>query len=268
MNKTQFYTALGRPASLDEQMLPQLRSLVESHPYFQCGWMLYAKCLHNVGDIDYGNRLKQCAIRVPDRSRLFELMHETARPAAAPAAPPAAAPESRPPVPDYFSDVPDELPAAAAAASTDPLLDIEMPTVPYSIDEVDRQADAISENADCPFSDWLLYMGRRSQAPQPSPKARKSRSTDLIDSFLNKESYHIAPAEQPVADARRIEDAVRRSDSENESILTETLADIYIRQKCYAKAINIFEKLGLKYPEKSIYFADRIAQLKELTNNK
>lgn len=43
--------------------------------------------------------------------------------------------------------------------------------------------------------------------------------------------------------------------------VTETLAELYIKQGYYSKAIFTFEKLSLKYPEKSIYFADQIKKL-------
>jgi tetratricopeptide (TPR) repeat protein len=45
-------------------------------------------------------------------------------------------------------------------------------------------------------------------------------------------------------------------------IVSETLANIYAQQGNYHKAINAFEKLSLKYPEKSHLFAARIRELK------
>jgi len=47
-----------------------------------------------------------------------------------------------------------------------------------------------------------------------------------------------------------------------EEIGTETLAAIYERQGFNAKAIAVYEKLSLKYPEKSSYFAQKISSLK------
>jgi|GEM_PF-789451 len=47
-----------------------------------------------------------------------------------------------------------------------------------------------------------------------------------------------------------------------EEIGTETLAAIYERQGFKAKAIAVYEKLSLKYPEKSSYFAQKISSLK------
>lgn len=44
---------------------------------------------------------------------------------------------------------------------------------------------------------------------------------------------------------------------------TETLARVYAQQQIYDKAIEIYEKLILLYPEKSIYFASHIDGLKK-----
>ena len=53
----------------------------------------------------------------------------------------------------------------------------------------------------------------------------------------------------------------------SESIFTESLAKIYIKQKQYDKAKRIFEKLNLKFPEKSSYFADQIEKIDKLITN-
>ena len=52
--------------------------------------------------------------------------------------------------------------------------------------------------------------------------------------------------------------------NEDNELVTETLANIYIMQKLYDKAISVFEKLILKYPEKSTYFASRIEETQKL----
>jgi hypothetical protein len=44
---------------------------------------------------------------------------------------------------------------------------------------------------------------------------------------------------------------------------TETLAKIYLEQDYTEQAIDIYSKLSLRYPEKSVYFAALIDEIKQ-----
>ena len=50
--------------------------------------------------------------------------------------------------------------------------------------------------------------------------------------------------------------------------MTETLANLYIQQKLYAKAIRAYGVLSEKHPEKKSYFEAKINLIKELRQNK
>jgi hypothetical protein len=95
----------------------------------------------------------------------------------------------------------------------------------------------------------------------PSEKiVTKQRQLELIDKFI------IAnPRIEPQRDKVFVSnvDISKPFTEEGEGLVTETLAKIYVGQGYYSKAIDIYEKLSLKFPEKSSYFATQIEKVKE-----
>lgn len=93
---------------------------------------------------------------------------------------------------------------------------------------------------------------------------KKKLQSELIDRFI------IAnPRIEPNRDKVPVqsEDISKQSAEENGVFITETLARIYVSQGYYSKAIDIYEKLCLKFPEKSSYFATQIEKVKEHLKN-
>ena len=58
--------------------------------------------------------------------------------------------------------------------------------------------------------------------------------------------------------------AAARESPAAQPIVSETLADLLVRQEQYGHAIRMYERLQLRYPEKKAIFAARIQELKEL----
>jgi hypothetical protein len=89
---------------------------------------------------------------------------------------------------------------------------------------------------------------------------KKMLQSELIDRFI------IAnPRIEPSRDKAYVptEDFSKPIVVEAAGLVTETLAKIYISQGYYSKAMDIYEKLSLKFPEKSSYFAAQIEKVKE-----
>lgn len=135
------------------------------------------------------------------------------------------------------------------------------------------------------FNDWLHYMKKNNGQPlsnfnqtkekkeEEKPiiqqvteedweqKQKKEHKKSLIDKIiesnpgsikLNKDTKFFA-AEQKA----------KESLQENEHLVTETLAKIYALQGNINKAIRAYQILSLKYPNKSVYFASQIENLKK-----
>lgn len=95
-------------------------------------------------------------------------------------------------------------------------------------------------------------------------KEGKMRSDELIDRFIM-ESPAIKPRKMSNSDKEK-KDISEFSVEGNDEFITETLAKIYISQGYYSKAIFAYEKLSLKFPEKSSYFASQIKNIKKIIN--
>jgi hypothetical protein len=91
---------------------------------------------------------------------------------------------------------------------------------------------------------------------------------NLIDKFLSERPAPRKREKTPKEDSpENFEyEIVEKSVSESDELITETLAMLYFEQKKYDKALEAFQKLSLKYPEKSVYFASRIEEIEQLKN--
>lgn len=82
-------------------------------------------------------------------------------------------------------------------------------------------------------------------------------SEEVIDRFLREEDLRI------VADEHAPEEEVRTEPDldEEDEVVSEELAEIYLSQGLRDKAAAIYRKLSLLNPEKSVYFAELIGKI-------
>lgn len=98
-----------------------------------------------------------------------------------------------------------------------------------------------------------------------SKEIDESPQEKIIDTFINTDTPKIFKNKKE-ENPNSLENKARKSSEESGIPVTETLAKIYLNQKLYLKAIQAYEKLSLKYPEKKAYFANLITEIK--TENK
>ena len=89
---------------------------------------------------------------------------------------------------------------------------------------------------------------------------KKQLQSDLIDKFIIA-NPRIEPDRGKTS--LPVEDISKSFVETEREFITETLARIYVNQGYYSKAIDIYEKLSLKFPEKSSYFVSQIEKIKE-----
>lgn len=102
-----------------------------------------------------------------------------------------------------------------------------------------------------------------SQEEEQSIIEERKKKAEIINKFIETN-----PKISPVKPGTSTPVVQIESNSEDNSyLMTETLARVYLEQKKYTKAIQAYEILILKYPEKITFFADRISDIKILQQN-
>jgi tetratricopeptide (TPR) repeat protein len=76
MNTAEIGAAIKDPQALGREHVSDLQALCEKHPYSGVLHLLYLKALSNSKSVDFEEKLKEFAIKIPDRQVLFQLIHD------------------------------------------------------------------------------------------------------------------------------------------------------------------------------------------------
>lgn len=132
---------------------------------------------------------------------------------------------------------------------------------------VPEKTEAEAPSEELTFASWLKQVTPTETAEKVEPKVEKreevaepkvAAKSDLVEKFI-KEEPRIKPNKTTFFNPVNM---AKKSVQESDEFITETLARIYAKQGNTSKAIRAYQKLSLKFPEKSSYFAALIEELK------
>jgi hypothetical protein len=265
MNTSDFTYLLHHPTALDKSQVGNMSAIVQEFPYFQSARAIYLKGLKDLGSFKYNQELKTTAAYTTDRSILFDFVTS-----------------------DVFlqNDVSTHIKQNFEQIKTIKLnefqdisntkgvaehIEIGLPKVQTDIEDEKTSISKLglgnplefNKNETHSFSEWLSLTQKkpiiRSEAEKITSDSSREKKFALIDAFIANN-----PKLKPLDKDSQIINIAEDHFVDSESLMTETLARIYVEQKNYDKAIQSYQILSLKYPEKSSLFADQIQAIKVL----
>ncbi|BCY28281.1 tetratricopeptide repeat protein [Flavobacterium okayamense] len=256
MNTNDFTYLLNKPQTINEKQTQVLESILQEFPFFQSARALYLKGLFNQESYRYNYELKKTAAHTQDRTILFEFITS-----------------------DEFTTLQkNNIEAQEEIISNIKVNEVEFVEIASSQAEVGIPTKIEEEleigkplsfenNEKHSFSEWLQLtqfapIDRNEEEKEVEFEDDKSKKFDLIDKFIENN-----PKISPTKESTTAPSNIAKSAEEPTHLMTETLAKIYLEQKKYQRAIQAYEILILKYPEKSSFFADRIENIKKLQQN-
>ena len=269
MNLTDYTYLLNKPDAINDRYAETLDNVLSAFPYFQSARVLKLKHLYNQDSFNYNYALKVSAAFTTDRSILFDFITS-----------------------DSFVSVQkglyekklEELMSMSVIGSehivveaNKPLVNALEQSILTSIKKAttteEQKAEEklavgkpleFSKNEKHSFQEWL-QLSRLKPIIREEIKSSidddKKKKLDLIDKFIENN-----PKITPIAKGATVP-VIEVISEDTSHLMTETLARVYLEQKKYSKAIQAYEILILKYPEKSSLFANRISDIKFLQQN-
>ena len=253
MDKERLNHIINNPQNINDNDIESLSGIVESYPYFTIAQALLAIGVELKEDNKSNRQLRLAAAMVPNRNALRHLLAESK---------------------DKLKscDLPDELGNEGQQITDSRQQTLETIVIPEidlnkSQEELSREMALLEEKRKT-LDELKAIIEQRiielEQEKEESKKEDKNLSkNEIIDKFIA-ENPQISRPKKEFYDPFMVAQA---SVVDQENIISETLATIYLNQGYIEKAISIYQKLSLKNPEKSVYFAELIEKAKNKFNN-
>ncbi len=158
-----------------------------------------------------------------------------------------------------------------APRRTDDVIDLFLNTYGSCTPEEEKMLERMIFN---PTPDYAEMLAREEQEnlPAEDPALAPDSQEARINAFIL--SQHPAAHKEPEPEEKTAQadeeesKPVERPHHADDSLLSESLARIFIKQGRYERAYEIISGLNLKFPKKSAYFADQLRFLQKLIINR
>lgn len=278
MDKLQLLKFIDSPSSINKVALPKIIDSIKKYPYCQSMQVLLARHLYDVKSSHFENQLSKASVYAGNREHLYNLIYKpdaeadeevskgvAANPAAKDIKPSLTKTIKKEDETKAVSSEPakEQVPKKITEEKKAAPLETK-PTEPVAKKKEEGSLDAEEKKKKLQeqIKQRLAEISNKKTGDNPEEKKKPeqpiSSSNEIIDRFIDKEPRIVRKPENEIP-----EGDLSIEGSENENFISETLAHIYYKQGKLEKAIETYEKLILKFPEKSTYFANQIEQIKQ-----
>jgi tetratricopeptide (TPR) repeat protein len=276
MNTNDYLYILNKPSAVNEKHTALLDKIITDFPYFQSARALRLKSLYSQNSFKYNNELKITASYTNDRSLLFDFITSDV---------------FLPVKKDFFKEseefinniiIKDAQFLTVHTINPETTSEKMEQSIISSIEKAEISNEEIAKievitnelfdfsiNEKHSFQEWLklskmkpIERDEKTSFGIEKISEHKKKREALIDQFIATN-----PKISAATDSAPIPTSNLDFSNNNSYLMTETLAKVYLAQKKYEKAIQAYEILILKYPEKSSFFADRITEIKIVQQN-
>lgn len=234
------HTLISHPERLNRQTLLDLRKITAEHPYYQPARIALLTNLFLLHDPTFDDELRRAAIFLTDRNVLFQLVEAS---------------HYGIKTKQDKENLQEDNNSSSRTAS---LIEQFLNNIPE--DGTDSVSSKTPTEADA-RNDYMSYL----LSTDITITENKDHTLDIIDDFLAnaggkltlKEETEFAPEVEMANDSEE-------SPIEENEVVTENMANIYIKQGNYDKALSVLNAINKKTKKKNPYFEDQERFLKKL----
>lgn len=129
--------------------------------------------------------------------------------------------------------------------------------LPEQIEDLKRDEPAGSLMVMMSFTEWLLHFRNTSQKQKEEDEEQKA-----LKAMWQKQKLAAAIEEEENDEIpENVFEMAVSSIAKEDGLASESLANIYLKQGKYDKAIDMYRKLSLRNPQKNAYFAAKIEEI-------